>query len=224
MSFNRWLYRGGRPGRLASLLNRGWAAIHALGLAPNYLVTLEVRGRQSGRPIHLPLVVAVVAGERYLVSMLGANANWVRNVQAAGGKARLLHGVRENVLLEVFVLGINLYALVPLGQLPRGLKVGADLTSARMLKVLAVHVRVINPPAVPDQLAYARCAHTSYPRIAGAERVVPERRRPRLGRAGCGFPNWAAIELDEGAFQFRPADHDRGSHRGSKTGHCGDDG
>jgi hypothetical protein len=48
------------PNRMAALVNRCWAAIHALGVAPNYLVTLDVRGRRSGRMISLPLVMAVV--------------------------------------------------------------------------------------------------------------------------------------------------------------------
>lgn len=95
-----WLYRGGRPNRLAAFLNRIWAAIHSLGVAPNWLVTLEVRGRRSGRPIRLPLVVAVVGGERYLVSMLGAEVEWVRNVEAAHGRVILHHGRSEEVLLE----------------------------------------------------------------------------------------------------------------------------
>jgi len=34
------------------------------------------------------------------VSMLGEETNWVRNVKAAGGKARLRHGISEQVLLE----------------------------------------------------------------------------------------------------------------------------
>ncbi len=96
----KWLYRGGRPNRVAAVLNRCSAALHALGVAPNYLVTLEVRGRRSGRLIRLPLVMAVVAGERYLVSMLGAEVAWVRNVQAAGGNVTLRHGRREEVRLE----------------------------------------------------------------------------------------------------------------------------
>ncbi len=100
MSFKQWLYRGGRPNWLASLLNKGWAALHALGIAPNYLVTLEVRGRQSGRKLSLPLVMLVSEGERYLVSMLGTKANWVRNQKAAGGKVTLRHGQREEVRLE----------------------------------------------------------------------------------------------------------------------------
>ena len=96
----KWLYRGGRPNWLARLLNRCSAAVYALGVAPNYLVTLEVPGRRSGRHIRLPLVMVVVAGERYLVSMLGAGAGWVQNVQAAGGHVILHHGRHEVVHLE----------------------------------------------------------------------------------------------------------------------------
>lgn len=46
------------------------------------------------------LVMTVLDRRRYLVSMLGSEANWVRNVQTAGGKAVLLHGKREEVQLE----------------------------------------------------------------------------------------------------------------------------
>jgi deazaflavin-dependent oxidoreductase (nitroreductase family) len=101
-SFKRWLYRGGRPNLLARVMNRGWAAIHALGVAPNYLVTLEVIGRKSGRTISFPLAMTVIDGQRYLVSMLGAEAAWVRNLRAADGYAVLRHGKTEQVrLVEV---------------------------------------------------------------------------------------------------------------------------
>jgi len=100
MSFVKWMYSGGRPNWLATVANRCSAALHALGIAPNYLVTLEVRGRKSGRTVSLPLVMAVVEGERYLVSMLGADVDWVRNTQAAGGHVVLRHGRREQVHLE----------------------------------------------------------------------------------------------------------------------------
>lgn len=96
----RWLYQGGRPGTLARLLNRGWAILHARGIAPNYLVTLEVVGRRSGRAISFPLVMVAVDGERYLVSMLGNDVAWVRNVRAAAGRALLRHGITERVRLE----------------------------------------------------------------------------------------------------------------------------
>jgi hypothetical protein len=100
LAVKRWLYRGGHPNRLAKILNKGWAYFHALGFFPNYLVTLEVIGRQSGKTIDFPLAMTAIDGERYLVSMLGENTNWVRNVRAAGGKARLRHGISEQVLLE----------------------------------------------------------------------------------------------------------------------------
>ena len=100
MALKRWLYKGGHPNWLAKVLNRGWAIIHSTGILPNYMVTLEVMGRQSGKLISFPLAMLVMNGERYLVSMLGADANWVKNLKAAGGKANLVHGVREEVILE----------------------------------------------------------------------------------------------------------------------------
>jgi deazaflavin-dependent oxidoreductase (nitroreductase family) len=62
--------------------------------------TLEVTGRKSGRVFSLPVVIAIVDGERYLVSMLGDNVQWVQNVRAAGGRAVLRSGGREEVQLE----------------------------------------------------------------------------------------------------------------------------
>ena len=70
------------------------------GVASNYLVTLEVTGRKSGQIFSLPLVMVIVDGQRYLVSMLGGNVQWVHNVRAAGGKAVLRHGRREEIRLE----------------------------------------------------------------------------------------------------------------------------
>jgi hypothetical protein len=100
MSLQRWFYRGGRPNRVARFLNRCWSALHARGVAPDYLVTLEVAGRHSGQIVSVPLVMVVVGGERYLVSMLGEEVNWVHNVKAARGRGTLRHGRREEVHLE----------------------------------------------------------------------------------------------------------------------------
>jgi deazaflavin-dependent oxidoreductase (nitroreductase family) len=74
--------------------------LHASGIDPDHWVTLEVVGRRSGRTISFPLVMAVLDGERYLVSMLGRDAAWVRNVRAAAGHAVLRHGRAEHVRLE----------------------------------------------------------------------------------------------------------------------------
>lgn len=100
MALKRWMYRGGRPNQLTKILNKGWAFFHSLGFFPNYMVTLEVIGRQSGKKISFPLAMTVMNGERYLVSMLGQDANWVRNVRAANGRAKLVHGMVEQVVLE----------------------------------------------------------------------------------------------------------------------------
>ena len=100
MALKRWLYKNGHPNILAKIMNQGWAWIHSLGLFPNYLVTLKVVGRQSGKVIRFPLAMTVIKKKRYLVSMLGQEANWVKNIRAAGGKARLVHGIRENVILS----------------------------------------------------------------------------------------------------------------------------
>src|SRR5579859_4926321 len=94
-----WLYRGHRPNWLARILNGGWAIVHAWGIAPNWLATLDVIGRKSGRIVSLPVVIAHFNGERYLASMLGDDVQWVRNVRAANGKAYLRNGQRQEVRL-----------------------------------------------------------------------------------------------------------------------------
>ncbi len=96
----RWLYRGGHPNRFARLQNRASAIAFAAGIAPRRVAALEVTGRRSGRVISFPVAIADVDGERYLVSMLGPNVNWVRNLSAAGGRAVLRHGRRESVRLD----------------------------------------------------------------------------------------------------------------------------
>lgn len=98
---NRWLYGGKRPGVIARLLNRFWSLQYAAGrMSRGRDMTLEVRGRRTGRLISLPVVVADYGGQRYLVSMLGENANWVRNVRAVNGRAVLRRRGIERVRLE----------------------------------------------------------------------------------------------------------------------------
>lgn len=63
---------------------------------------LEVRGRKSGRVRSSPVVIPTVEGKRYLVSMLGPESEWVKNIEAAHGDAFIRHGRRHHVhLVEV---------------------------------------------------------------------------------------------------------------------------
>jgi deazaflavin-dependent oxidoreductase (nitroreductase family) len=99
-ALDRWLYRGRRPNRLARLINGALARLAATGIGPAQLVMLEVAGRRTGKTISFPVVVADYQGERYLVSMLGDQTNWVRNVHAADGRAILRRRHREVVQLD----------------------------------------------------------------------------------------------------------------------------
>jgi hypothetical protein len=86
--------------RLAAILDRFMSFFAKRGVAPDFLVTLDVVGRNTGRVQSIPLVVAIVDGERYIVSMLGADVGWVRNLEACGGRAVIRHGRIEQVRLE----------------------------------------------------------------------------------------------------------------------------
>ncbi len=85
----RAMYVGSRANATARRWARFWARIIMLGLLPKRWVTLEVVGRRSGRIVRFPLGMADWDGQWYLVSMLGGQCNWVRNVRAADGRAML---------------------------------------------------------------------------------------------------------------------------------------
>jgi deazaflavin-dependent oxidoreductase (nitroreductase family) len=99
-TLDRWMYRGKHPNRLARLMNDASARMATAGIGPAQMSTLEVAGRRTGKTVSFPVVVADYQGERYLVSMLGDDTNWVRNVRAAGGRAVLRHGNREVIQLD----------------------------------------------------------------------------------------------------------------------------
>jgi hypothetical protein len=93
-------YPGGRPQAFTKRLNSAQARLTALGIFPALMVALETRGRRSGRASLVKLVMAQVGTERYLVSMLGDKADWVRNAHASASAAVLRHGTTERVRLE----------------------------------------------------------------------------------------------------------------------------
>jgi hypothetical protein len=98
--FRALFYPGGRPRAFTRRLNSAQAWLTARGIFPPLLVALETRGRRTGKPLLVQLVVAQIGTERYLVSMLGENADWVRNARASAGAAVLRHRITENVKLE----------------------------------------------------------------------------------------------------------------------------
>lgn len=95
----RWMYRGNRPNRFARVLNHLTARYFSGGpLSSPRWATLEVPGRRTGRIIEAPIVVVDHEGGHYLVSMLGEEVNWVRNVRAAGGRAVLVNRRRRRAV------------------------------------------------------------------------------------------------------------------------------
>jgi len=95
----RLFYRNWRPTRLGRWIGEFWCWWAGLGLPPRFQAALEVRGRQSGRMRRVPVVIATVEGKRYLVSMLGSESDWVKNVEAAQGNAVIRQGRRQQIHL-----------------------------------------------------------------------------------------------------------------------------
>jgi len=98
----RAMYVGGQGNPTARRFAHFWATVHGTGLFPRRWVTLEVAGRRTGRVTRFPLGMADWEGRWYLVSMLGDDCNWVRNVRAADGLVTIRHGrARARRLVEV---------------------------------------------------------------------------------------------------------------------------
>lgn len=87
----RHMYQGNRGNETARKYARFWAAAFSLGVMPRRWVTLEVVGRNSGQLTRFPLGMATQGGRSYLVSMLGDDCNWVKNVRAANGEVVIRH-------------------------------------------------------------------------------------------------------------------------------------
>ncbi len=84
---------------LTQIMNRFTSWLASLGLMPAKTVTLEVRGRRSGQTRSAVINWVEHEGQRYFVSPRG-EAEWVRNVRAAGGEAVIRRRGRQSVRLE----------------------------------------------------------------------------------------------------------------------------
>src|SRR2546428_14106811 len=76
-----------------TLLRAGFKLVGP-GNYPMYLLT--VRGRKSGQPRTIPIVILEQNGKRYLASPFGV-VDWVRNLRAAG-EATLTRGRRAETV------------------------------------------------------------------------------------------------------------------------------
>lgn len=72
-----------RPGAVERIFGRILVFLIRIGLVRGHFYVLEVRGRNSGRTISLPVDPIDLHGRSYLVCARG-NSNWVRNARAAG--------------------------------------------------------------------------------------------------------------------------------------------
>jgi deazaflavin-dependent oxidoreductase (nitroreductase family) len=61
---------------------------------------IESRGRRSGRLRRVPVTWIELDTERYFVSMMGEQSDWVHNVRAAGGEVLLRRGKARQAKLE----------------------------------------------------------------------------------------------------------------------------
>lgn len=76
------------------VFNRAVAGVTRLGISVWGSRVLEVKGRKTGRPRRTPVNLLALGDATYLVAPRG-EAQWVRNVRAAGGRLDLLLGHRR---------------------------------------------------------------------------------------------------------------------------------
>jgi len=74
------------PSFVSRQINRVVSWLATMGLTPSDTVTVEARGRRSGKPRSSVVTWVEHGGARYIVSLAG-ESDWVRNVRAAGGRA-----------------------------------------------------------------------------------------------------------------------------------------
>lgn len=87
--YKRVFYRQGRPTRVGKVANDLGAWLGKHGIGPRQQATMDVRGRVSGEMVSMPIVITHHGDHEYLVSMLGAQTNWVKNVHAANGEVMI---------------------------------------------------------------------------------------------------------------------------------------
>lgn len=89
------------PAMIRSVVNPMLNVLVRVGIMPDKMTTLAVRGRKSGEWRTVPVVTMVRDGTTHLVSPRG-ETDWVRNLrQAGGGELRRGRGTRPFTATEI---------------------------------------------------------------------------------------------------------------------------
>lgn len=150
--------------------NRLGPLLTSLGLAPRDAVTLEVRGRKSGKLRRTPILRTPHQGQDYLVALAG-ESEWVRNVRVAGGRAVIRR--RGASPVRMIELPVEERPPIILEYLNRGAKRSGSTTAA---KTARYYFGLTADPSLDDVRAIARY----YPvfRIAPVEDATDAISRP----------------------------------------------
>ena len=98
----RYFYRDWRPTRLGRFWSSTIAWLSGMGLTRRIVLTLQVKNRRDGKLESTILAVVNHQDQRYLVSMLGDDSEWVQNVRAGDGAAFIKRGLARPVkLIEI---------------------------------------------------------------------------------------------------------------------------
>jgi hypothetical protein len=119
-----------KPSALEAFFNRAFGFLAGLGIGPDYMRLLQVRGRKSGRIYSTPVNLLEFGGKPILVAPRG-RTQWVRNAETAGeitpkkGSARnkyRLRAIPDNdkpeilkLYLEKYKFAVQRYFPVPAG-------------------------------------------------------------------------------------------------------------
>ena len=121
------------PTPVERLFNRTFGFVVGLGLGPDHIHLLQVRGRKSGKLYTTPVDLLELNGKRYLVAPRG-RTQWVRNAEAAGEitlkrgsrrdrfRLRILNNVEKLPILKAYLdnfkCEVQRYFAVPAGSPP----------------------------------------------------------------------------------------------------------
>jgi deazaflavin-dependent oxidoreductase (nitroreductase family) len=106
-----------KPSALEAFFNRAFGFLVGLGIGPDYMRLLQVRGRKSGRIYSTPVNLLEFGGKPILVAPRG-RTQWVRNAETAGeitlkkGSARnqyRLRAIPNNDKPEILKLYLERY-------------------------------------------------------------------------------------------------------------------